>query len=73
MRRFNTDDVVLRPVFVITINLIAIAGLEQVEEVPDEVVNLDDRVVAEPGMGIWALAGSLGLAGMESGPKWGQT
>ena len=30
-------------------DLIAVACFEQVEEVPDEVVDLDDRVVAEAG------------------------
>jgi hypothetical protein len=40
-------DVVCRPIVVVAMDLIAVAGFEQVEEVMDEVVDLDDGIVAE--------------------------
>ena len=44
---FRADEVVRRPVLVVAMDLIAVARLEQVEEVRNEVVDLDDGIVAE--------------------------
>lgn len=48
-RRVRADHVVRGPVVVVAVDLVAVARFEQVEEVPDEVVDLDDRVITEPG------------------------
>ena len=47
----DLDQMVCREVLVVAMDLIAVAGLEQVEEVVDEVVDLDDCVVGELGHG----------------------
>ena len=47
--RFLAGDVVRRAVVVVAMDLVAVARFEQVKEVRDEVVDLDDRVVTEPG------------------------
>ena len=44
---FRADDAVRLPIFTVAINLIAIARLEQVEQLRNEIVELDDRVGAE--------------------------
>jgi hypothetical protein len=45
----RADEVVLAEVIEVATNLIAIAGLEEQEQVLDEQVDLDGRCVAEPG------------------------
>ena len=48
-RWFGVDHAVFGAVVVVAMDLIAVPGLEQVEEVVDEVVDLNDGIVAEPG------------------------
>ena len=47
--RVLAGDVVGRAVLVVAMDLVAVARFEQVKEVPDEVVDLYDGLVAEPG------------------------
>lgn len=48
-RHVGPDHVVCRVIVVVAMDLIAVARLEQVEEVIDEVVDLNDGIVAERG------------------------
>ena len=41
------DDVVRRQILVVAMDLVAVARLEEVEEVSNEVVDLDDGVITE--------------------------
>jgi hypothetical protein len=45
-QRVRLDHIVGRPIVVVAMDLIAVASLEQVEHVGDEVVDLDDGIVA---------------------------
>ena len=56
-----------RAIVVVAMDLIAVAGLEQIEEVMDEVVDLDDGIVAElrqrdVGSGVIVIVGRHGDA-----------
>ena len=63
MHGLSADDVVGRPLFVEAVDLVAVAGLEQVEEVADEVVDLNDGVVAESGHGDRGAGGIVWVCG----------
>ena len=47
VQRPGFDHVVGRPIFVEAVELVPVAGLEQIEDVLDEVVDLEDGVVTE--------------------------